>query len=73
MTIVLFCSQPFAPSQVDSDFAAERNAATAAHFVTTLFDHTAAVVGDSHKATRRGPEKPGAALDRGCLFRAGRC
>ncbi len=72
MTIVLFCSQPFAPSQVDSDFAAERNAATAAHFVTTLFEHTAAVEGDIHKAIRRVPEKSGAALYRGWMFRADR-
>ncbi|MFO0588130.1 MAG: ATP-grasp domain-containing protein [Polyangiaceae bacterium] len=72
MNIVLFCSQPFEPSQVDSDFAAERSAATHAHFATALFEHTMAVEGDIHRAIRRIPENAGAALYRGWMFRANR-
>jgi hypothetical protein len=72
MNIVLFCSQPFEPSQVDPDFAAERSAATAASFITALLDHTAVAEGHVHKAIRRIPENAGTALYRGWMLRADR-
>lgn len=72
MNLVIFCSQPFEPSHVDSDFAAERDAAAAAGFATALFDHTRATEGDVDRAVRRVPEGAGAALYRGWMFRAER-
>lgn len=55
--IVLFCSRPFEPSQVEPDFAPERAAATAAGFTTALFDHTIAAEEDAPKAVRRVPRE----------------
>lgn len=70
--LVLFCSRPFEPSQVEPDFAPERAAATAAGFTTALLDHTIAAEEDAQKAVRRVPAGSGEALYRGWMFRADR-
>jgi hypothetical protein len=70
MRAVLFCSQPFEPARVDSDFAAEHAAAAAAGFATALFDHTQATEGDVVRAIRRVPGDAGETLYRGWMMRA---
>lgn len=69
MTLILFCSQSFAPREVDLDFADEQAAALAAGFVTSLVDHTKATQGDTAGAVRRVSAE-GPAVYRGWMLRA---
>lgn len=69
MTQILFCSQPFAPREVDTDFVDEHKAALAAGCVTALVDHTKVTQGDATGAVRRVSAN-GPALYRGWMLRA---
>src|SRR5262245_11139787 len=68
MSSILFCSQPFQPREVDSDFAGEYEAANAAGFSTALFDHSQATEGDPLKAIRRVPSDCGETIYRGWMM-----
>lgn len=72
MTTILFCSQPFSPRAVDTDFADELSAAKDAGFSTALFDHTRAADGDAAGAVGHVPAEPTEAIYRGWMLRAPR-
>ncbi|MDC0749307.1 ATP-grasp domain-containing protein [Polyangium mundeleinium] len=69
MTMILFCSQPFRPREVDADFAEEHTAAKDAGFSTALIDHTKASEGDASGAVRHVPTQPVTAVYRGWMMR----
>lgn len=72
MNTILFCSQPFAPKEVDADFLTEHRAAIDAGFSTALFDHTLVTEGDVSRAIRRIPENIGSCVYRGWMLTASR-
>jgi hypothetical protein len=69
MTMVLFCSQPFTPREVDADFVEEHTAAKGEGFSTALIDHTRVTEGDALGAVRRVPTEPVTAIYRGWMMR----
>lgn len=69
MTMILFCSQPFSPREVDADFAEEYAAAKSVGSSTALIDHTRATEGDAPGAVRHVPMEPATAVYRGWMMR----
>jgi len=69
MKVLLFPSLPYRPSEIDPDYASERDAARAHGFATALVDHTRVVSGEAVEAVRGVPSGQGAAVYRGWMLR----
>jgi hypothetical protein len=68
VTLFLFPSLPFSPSEIDPDFAEERSAARDAGFETALVDHTRVMRGDSTAAVGAVPPHSDGAIYRGWML-----
>jgi hypothetical protein len=70
---LLFCCEPFKPSQPDLDYAHEVAASDAAGLAWSLIDFEALVAGNVTRALRRvdGVDAPELAIYRGWMLRPG--